>query len=182
MPWSSWLSPFWNECATVLSIPVAFGTPAWAHMCAPATSMARPKRFHDRARAFWGVAQAGISSDSIGQAALRAMIPEIISTALAHKGRSIHSSFVTARLCNTPSWICTMPPPGKDTPLTGLSVQLISAAGRAACPANSYCPGDGSTRACPANTVSLAFSTKLSDCRTALGPRPAPAPCPGFHF
>jgi len=39
------------------------------------------------------------------------------------------------------------------------------------CPANSYCPGGNPAAAvaCPANTVSLPFSTLIGDCKTALG-------------
>jgi hypothetical protein len=42
------------------------------------------------------------------------------------------------------------------------------------CPANSYCPGGVASAAvaCPANTVSLPYSTKPSDCSTALGRLP----------
>lgn len=41
--------------------------------------------------------------------------------------------------------------------------------GRVLCPANSYCPDGVNTVACPANTVSVVYSTKPSDCKTALG-------------
>ena len=40
------------------------------------------------------------------------------------------------------------------------------------CPANSYCPSGDKPIACPANTVSVAYSTQLSDCKTALGASP----------
>jgi hypothetical protein len=41
--------------------------------------------------------------------------------------------------------------------------------GRPPCPANSYCPDGINVVACPANTVSVAYSTKPSDCKTARG-------------
>jgi hypothetical protein len=47
--------------------------------------------------------------------------------------------------------------------------RLSEQVGRVPCPANSYCPDGVNTLACPANTVSVAYSTKPSDCKTALG-------------
>jgi hypothetical protein len=48
--------------------------------------------------------------------------------------------------------------------------------GRPPCPANSYCPDGINVMACPTNTVSVAYSTKPSDCKTALGPPPPRQP------